>query len=593
MYYLHTTNYSFILLLFLLSLSLYFCVVLEVMNMEPDLIKTTTNRAEPGSSKKNNDHFRTEVDTSAPFESVKEAVNRFGGVGYWKPLYNNLPSPTSHSKHHIEELDGEKLEEQARVLEKELILKERETLDVLKELEKTKRLVEDLKSKLQKEESEANLNNQRLIVEEKEVKENQSTKYEVYQPMKECSIPSHLSSPDLILMELKQAKLNLTKTTHDIADVRATVDSLNKKLEKERISLEKTRERLTQNCSKMSSLEEELNKTRLRLQVAKGVASGDPSDVTVELERLSSEAEHFRKRRESAKLEVLKKMSEIELTTAMIRTAELRLVAARRTKEAARTAEAATIAEIDALSKSINEGSQQECMQKRITLSLEEYTTLTQKARDAEEQSKKRVADAMLEVDEANSLQTNILKRVDEATEEAKTCKKALEEALERVEAADRGKLEVEEALRKWRSDSHKRRSLTNNSTKFKNSGPSEHRRDFRLLDVNGLNLVNDEAKPVLMPTLSIGQILSRKLLMPEVFEGGMMHGERISVKRKVSLGQMLGKHNDVQLVDDQIEKENGQKQFSAKRKKFGFARFSLLLSKQHKKKSKQMLNLR
>ena len=44
------------------------------------------------------------------------------------------------------------------VLEKELILKERETLDVLKELESTKRLVEDLKSKIQKEESEANLN---------------------------------------------------------------------------------------------------------------------------------------------------------------------------------------------------------------------------------------------------------------------------------------------------------------------------------------------------------------------------------------------------------------------------------------------------
>ena len=95
----------------------------------------------------------------------------------------------------------------------------------------------------------------------------------------------------------------------------------------------------------------------------------------------------------------------------------------------------------------------------------------------------------------------------------------------------------------------------------------SHHWRDPRLLDVNGLHLVNDEAKPV-KPTLSIGQILSRKLLQPQEFEAG----EGISMKQNVPLGQMLDKQNNDRPVDRQVEKETGHKLFSTKRKKFGFA---------------------
>lgn len=497
-------------------------------------------------------------------------------------------------QHESEVVDAGKLEEQTDVLQKELILKERETLDVLKELESTKRLVEDLRSKLQKEESEVKNVTLEMRVcgkttspKEKEDKENQAR-------------PGPSSSPGLILMELKQAKLNLTRTTTDLADVRASVESLNKKLEKERISLEKTRERLAQNSSKISYLEEELNQTKLKLQVTHDAENENPSDLTKELQRLSSEAENFKKIGEVARLDVLRSMSEIEQTKTMIRTAEIRLDAARKMKEAARAAEAMAIAEINALSSNQN-NSNGDCMEMQdvVTLSFEEYTALTRKAREAEELSNKRVMDEMLQVDEANVSRMDILKKVEEATEEVQTSKKALEEALERVEAANRGKLEVEEALRKWRSEGNKRRSSIQNSTKFKNSYPSHHhRRDSRLLDVNGLNLVNDdEAKPVLKPTLSIGQILSRKLLLPEEFEaaGGAVAG-RSSVKRKVSLGQMLGKQNDdPEFSSTKVEKEEngGQKQFSAKRKKFGFARFSLLLAKQQKKKKKSTLNLR
>ncbi|MCI15820.1 WEB family protein, partial [Trifolium medium] len=51
----------------------------------------------------------------------------------------------------FEDFDIKKVEEQAAELEKDLIVKELETLDVLEELGATKRIVEDLKQQLQKE----------------------------------------------------------------------------------------------------------------------------------------------------------------------------------------------------------------------------------------------------------------------------------------------------------------------------------------------------------------------------------------------------------------------------------------------------------
>ncbi|XP_028764549.1 WEB family protein At2g38370-like [Neltuma alba] len=317
---------------------------------------------EPASEKEER-ILRVQIDTSAPFESVKEAVTRFEGLGVWTSIHDNLSTLEQQG---APEHDTGKLEEEAAVLEKELILKEKETLDVLKELESTKRLVEDLKSRLQKEECEAYLKNK------EEDKENQVNQLDT---LNRGFSPYLSSEPGLILMELKQAKLNLTKTTNDIADVRASVVSLNKKLKTERASLERTRERLTHSSSKLSSLEEELSQTRLKLQAAKD----DPSDITKELHRLCSEAEQFKRMGEAAKSEVLRTMSEIERTKSMIRTAELRVVAARKMKAAARAAESASLAEINVLSNNLTDSSQV------VTLSFEEYHALTSKALEAEE----------------------------------------------------------------------------------------------------------------------------------------------------------------------------------------------------------------
>ncbi|XP_038697801.1 WEB family protein At2g38370-like [Tripterygium wilfordii] len=556
--------------------------------------KMRCNEVDSSSGKKE-ENGRVEIDTSAPFESVKEAATRFGGIGYWKPSQYKI----SELEHEMEEVDIVKMEKLAAELEKDLVIKEREALDVLKELESTKMIVDELKSKLQKQASELNVRSESNVEDTNETpacieanKENHETHVghlNLVEGLGSC--PS--SAPGLILMELKQAKLNISRTTNDLADIRASVESLKRKLEKERTSLENTRERLALNLSKISSIEEELNETKLKLQLAKDTEIKDGSenhlDISRELQRLTCEAEQFKKMGENARLEVSRAISEIGLTKAKIKTTETRLVAARKVKEAARASEASAVAEIKALPSSGYTLGNSLQKPEVVTLSYEEYSSLSCKVRDADELSKIRVIEAMLQVDKANVSKMEILKMVEKATEEVKTSKKALEEALSRVEAANRGKLAVEEALRRWRSDHGQKRCSVHKSTKFKSSYPSHNHRESFMLDVNGLNLAGDGSTvPVLKPTLSIGQILSRKLLLPEEFETG-----KRTVKKKVSLGQMLGKQNGNVQPSQEADKESGYKQFSGKRKKYGFARFSLLLTKQHKKKTKPTLNLR
>ncbi|KAK4478405.1 hypothetical protein RD792_013874 [Penstemon davidsonii] len=496
---------------------------------------------------------RSEIDTSAPFESVKEAATRFGGMGFWKPISHK---PFENASQEDEEMvDIYKVEEHAAQLEQDLITKERETFDVLKELETTKNIVEELKVKLQKEASEINT----------ALKENSQNNNENGNG---CFDLRPSAAPGFILLELKQAKLNLTRTTSDFAEIRATVDLYNKKIEKERMSLEKTRIRLSSNTSKVSVLEKEINQTRHNLELAKGTEH-DPLNITKELQKLSSETEEFKKIGEAAKAKVLRAMSEIEQTKTKIKTAEMRLIAAKKMKQAARASEAVALAEIKALSNT-------ERKSEGVTLTYEEYSLLTSKAKEAEESSKGRVVNAMIQVDEANVSKTEILKKVEEATEEVKITKRSLEEALCRVELANRDKLEVEEALRKWRSEHGQKRRSIQNSTKFKNS-------KSLLVDVNGKDLVNDELKPVLKPTLSIGQILSRKLLLTEDYEG--------VGKSKVSLGQMLSTKPN---VDAQCFMKCGKENKElppVRRKKFGFARIPLLVAKQSNKKKKTKQN--
>ncbi|KAJ0833499.1 putative WEB family protein [Helianthus annuus] len=518
----YSSSFIILILIFIINNHCH-CFLLNMAEMLPSSVVSDNLGSETAKLM----NPRVEIDTSPPFGSVKEAVTRFGGSGSWIPLHI-----LRLAGHDLGEIDMETVEKQAVELEKELIIKEQETLEVLRELESAKGVMEGLKLNIMKEVSSIlNLNPDSGTTVTSSDKSTASLTL--------CSVPL---PPAIILSELKEAKLKLNRTTNDLAIIRASVETLNKKMRTHKVNLA------------------ENGDTKCVIKESIDVSNNGSHKPTFE-------AEQFRRMEEAAQYEVIKATSEIEHTKMSIKMVEMRLIAAKKMEEAARAMEAVACAESRPL---VRDG---------ITLSYEEYCELTQKARKAEDVSKKNDYHRK----DANLSTMAFLKNSMDHTDGAKFRRKTLGEALgTKTDAANGRNLESKSGFPPRKPETHNH-PKTRSSNPFRGHAP----RRFEPLIGDYPSTINKESRPVLRTSVSIGDILSRKLILKDniIVRDDV---ESQTQRDDPSLTEMLRDQSGLIFHDSSKTNKEGRndKQFFSQRKKFGFIHVSLPLTKHNKKKS-------
>ncbi|KAL8129154.1 hypothetical protein V2J09_018309, partial [Rumex salicifolius] len=264
-----------------------------------------------------------------------------------------------------------------------------------------------------------------------------------------------------VTSELDGAKDSLQKVLQEEISLQQLVESLKCDLENLRKEHNELRKKEAETESLAGNLHVKLRKSKSELEnylVEETKAIGASDGMIATLHQLSSETRNAHTEAEELKIKAGELEKEAQAMKASLEEAEKLLRITLEESKQAKSAEESALEQIKALSERTNTArSSTSESGAKITLSREEFESLSRKAEESDKLAELKVAAALAQVEAVKASECEGLKRLGAAQKEKEDIEIATMEAMKAAERAEAAKKAVEGELRKWREREQKK----------------------------------------------------------------------------------------------------------------------------------------
>ncbi|KAL2247708.1 WEB family protein At5g55860 [Sesamum indicum] len=270
-----------------------------------------------------------------------------------------------------------------------------------------------------------------------------------------------LDSVKTVASELDSAKESLHKVTEEENSLRSLVETLKVELDKLKTEHSELKEKEAETESMAGDLHLKLRKAKSELEealVGEAKARGVSDEMVATIHQLVLESENAKHESEEVKQQAEVLRREAEATRIELEEAEKKLKVAISEAEEAKAAEARALDQIKMLSEKTDAARASTSEPgAQITISKDEFESLSRKVEESEKLAEMKVAAAMAQVEAVKASENEALKRLEATLKEIEDMKAATQEALKKAEMSEAAKKAVEGELRRWREREQKK----------------------------------------------------------------------------------------------------------------------------------------